>query len=69
MADTVQRIPCSLGALMGQNSISLRHEALALKGAHNHVDLRDDAFDALVGLLRLQLELQYQPVNLVDYQT
>ena len=53
---------------MGKNSVSFRHEALALERAHNHVDLRDDALDALVRLHRVQSQLQNQAVNLVDHQ-
>ena len=45
------RVCICLGVLMSQDCISLGHEALALKSAHNHVDLGDDAFDAVISLL------------------
>ena len=53
---------------MRQHSICLGHEALAFKSMHNHVDLSDDALDPLVGLLRLQLQLQDQPVDFVHHK-
>ena len=54
--------------LMRQHSIRLRDVLLALEGAHDHVDVRDDAPEPRVGLLRRQAQLQDQAVHLVDHQ-